>query len=182
MDAHGFDPRKLDMAAFAAAGAELHGEWPLAGFGRLLQDALPDAAGGVPAPVTWSARGVSRSDASGVTRTRLHLTAAATLRLACQRCLQPLQVDVEARSVLRFVEGEDEAERLDTDSDEDVLALTHSLDLHELVEDELILALPLVPRHDRCPVPLPAGAAEAEAQPRHPFAALAVLRQPPGKA
>jgi uncharacterized protein len=36
-----------------------------------------------------------------------------------------------------------------------VLALEPALDLKELVEDELLLALPLVPRHEVCPEPLP---------------------------
>jgi len=62
-----------------------------------------------------------------------------------------------------------------------VLALLPSLDLRALVEDELILALPLIPRHDTCPLPLPmsAGSAElaADGPPAHPFAALAALRR-----
>ncbi len=51
--------------------------------------------------------------------------------------------------------GEEAAAALDAESDDDVLALESSLDLHALVEDELLLALPLVPRHDECPEPLP---------------------------
>jgi uncharacterized protein len=78
-----------------------------------------------------------------------------------------------------FVPGEDAAADLDADSEDDVLALTPSLDLHALVEDELLLALPIVPRHDQCPVAVPlvfddesAGAEAAD----HPFAVLAALR------
>ncbi len=83
---------------------------------------------------------------------------------------------------LRFVRGEDEAARLDEESDDDVLALAGRLDLAELAEDELILALPLVPMHDACPQPLaadmaPAGADEAAGPARpNPFASLAALR------
>jgi uncharacterized protein len=78
-----------------------------------------------------------------------------------------------------FVPGEEAAAALDEDSEDDVLALTPSFDLHVLVEDELLLALPIVPRHDVCPVPVPLvfeddGSAAEPAD--HPFAALAALK------
>jgi uncharacterized protein len=48
------------------------------------------------------------------------------------------------------------------------------------VEDELLLALPIVPMHERCPMPLPMAADEAPATEEtdrpHPFAALAALK------
>ena len=62
-----------------------------------------------------------------------------------------------------------------------MLALTSTLDLQPLIEDELILALPLVPRHERCPQPLPMTAGEdelaASQAPGKAFAALAALRR-----
>jgi uncharacterized protein len=52
------------------------------------------------------------------------------------------------------------------------------LDLHGLVEDELLLALPLVPMHEHCPRQLPMSAGDAEVAPApKPFAALASLRR-----
>jgi uncharacterized protein len=92
----------------------------------------------------------------------------------CQRCLEPLPVTLAVDRQIRFVEGEEEAERLDADSDDDVLALEPATDLHALLEDELILALPLVPRHADCG--LPSGGAAVE-DPSHPFAGLAALRR-----
>jgi uncharacterized protein len=61
-----------------------------------------------------------------------------------------------------------------------VLALSKNLDLRELIEDELLLALPLVPRHEDCPQPLRVGHApdpEPDARP-NPFAALGALKKP----
>ncbi len=60
-----------------------------------------------------------------------------------------------------------------------MLALTRALDLRELIEDELLLALPIVPRHEVCPVPLvaPADAAELVEEKPNPFAALAALKR-----
>jgi len=49
-----------------------------------------------------------------------------------------------------------------------------------LLEDELLLALPLVPRHDVCPEPLARAfrdAADVAEAAEHPFAALAALKQ-----
>jgi uncharacterized protein len=180
------DPRRLDVAAFALAGARLEGEWPLADLLRLQQDALPLAGDSPALAVAWAAQGEQHAIAGGDAQIRLHLQARTALRLSCQRCLQPMVVTLEIRPSLRFVHGEEQAERLDEDSEEDVLALGAPLDLRELIEDELILALPLVPRHDRCPRPLPmspgdADEAAADDRPAHPFAALAALRRPGGQ-
>ena len=78
----------------------------------------------------------------------------------------------------------------DAGDEEDVLALPRSLKVSELMEDELILALPLVPLHSVCPVPLPylessetqasthiiADSLAAAADKPNPFAVLAQLK------
>jgi uncharacterized protein len=165
-----FDPQRLDVAAFARAGGRLRGDWPLAGFARLLQDA--HAAAGQ--AVAWSAAGECRSGAAGPDQTWLHLRAQAEVVMPCQRCLQPMAVALAVDRRFRFVADEAQAERLDADSEDDVLVLEPALDLQALLEDELILALPLVPRHAQCT--LPAGAATVD-EAAHPFAGLAALRR-----
>jgi len=175
------DPRHLDVVEFARAQAHLAGEWPLADLGRLQLDALPLAKDSPAHVAVWSAQGQWRAATGAEAVIRLHLQARTSLRLVCQRCLQPMTVALDVQSSIRFVRGEHQAERLDEEGDEDVLALDASLDLRTLIEDELILALPLVPRHESCPQPLPMPAdvaALADAEPQaHPFAALASLRQ-----
>jgi uncharacterized protein len=91
-------------------------------------------------------------------------------------------VPVETERSFLFVRGEEAAERLDAESEDDVLALTRALDLYELVEDELLLALPLVPHHETCLRPLPMSAGELEEgadddEAAHPFAGLAALKR-----
>jgi uncharacterized protein len=180
------DPRRLDLPALCRAGTRLDGRWPLAGFRRLLEgqdEASP------PADVTWAAQAQAVPVRGGEPQWWLTLHVKAVVRLQCQRCLSPLDQPLALDRRLRFVAGEDEAAREDETSEDDVLALPARLDLHELVEDELILALPLVPMHGTCPQPLIAAAgdgqptapaAEAEAPQRaNPFAALAALRKPP---
>jgi uncharacterized protein len=169
------------MRAFAGAAGALGGEWTQSGFTRLAGSLMALPGDTAPAPVTWSAAGEQRHDAGAAAQTWLHLQAQGTVTLQCQRCLQPIAQALVVDRWFRFVDDEDEAERLDEENEEDVLAAAHGFDLHALLEDELILALPLVPRHDECPQPLPQAAADEvldEAAP-NAFAALAALRRPP---
>ncbi len=177
-------PTRLDVSAFARAGATLEGAIALADLPRLAQGTTPPADEN-PGDATWQARGLWRQPLGSEPQVRLELQARARVWLTCQRCLQPVAHTLEAERTLRFVPTEEEAARLDeTEDDEDVLALPRTLDLHELVEDELILALPLVPRHEACPDPLPyepeaeapEPAMQADEAP-HPFAALAQLKR-----
>ena len=111
----------------------------------------------------------------------LHVSASTRLPLECQRCLAPVEVAVDVARSFGFVHGVDAAAQLDAESEDDVLALTRALDLRELIEDELLLALPLVPRHEHCPQPLPvpidSDADSVEEGTPNPFAALAALKR-----
>ncbi|MDE1948713.1 MAG: DUF177 domain-containing protein [Burkholderiales bacterium] len=174
------DPRKLDVRAFAAAAGSLSGETTQSDLPRLAASVLA-LADTPPAPVQWSVQGALRPVTGGAPVVALQLQAHTTVALQCQRCLRPLQEAIEIDRRFRFVGDEDEAARLDEeDDDEDVLVASRAFDLLGLVEDELILALPIVPRHAECPQPLPLAAADeaGEAAP-NPFAALAALRRPP---
>jgi uncharacterized protein len=179
-----FDPHRLDVAAFARAAGQLDGAWPLARMPRLLQDMPPLASDSPAQTVAWSAAGSYKVVTGGEPEIRLLLRAGTTLRLTCQRCLQPMDVQLDISPSLRFVRGDAQAEALDEDSDEDVQALAPALDLLPLVEDELILALPLVPRHEVCPDPLPMSAGEDELavsdEAERAFAGLASLMRDGG--
>ncbi len=177
MKTRDFDPLKLDVAAFAKSDdALLEGTWPLAELERLVSSTVLSAEA---TPVAWRARGELRAVRGGQPQIWLHTDASTRVTLECQRCLMPVGADVTAQRSFLFVHGEDTAAELDSDSEDDVLALTRSLDVRELIEDELLLALPIVPRHERCPQPLLAG--EPEPLPEdgapHPFAALAALKR-----
>lgn len=174
--ARDIDPRKLDVAALAKTGATLEGAWPVAGFGR-----LTDLLSGPPAgDVRWQVQVTERPQRSGAPRIQLSLRASGRLDLTCQRCLQACAHEVGLERLIHFARDEAEAERLDAESEDDVLALTRSLDLHDLLEDEMLLDLPLVPRHDQCPVPVNLATADVQpaAEPApNPFAALASLKR-----
>lgn len=171
------DPHHLDLLRLADLAATLEGQCALLDMPRLNADALPAGDG----QARWAVALERRSVVAGTADPCLHLTARATVQLVCQRCLQPMAQALAVDRRFRFVASEAEAERQDEDADhEDVLALPPRgrLDLQPLVEDELILALPLVPRHDVCPQPLPQpDNAQADEPAAHPFAALAALKQ-----
>jgi uncharacterized protein len=156
----------------------MQGQWPLADMTRLGAGfcAATDAG------VAWRANGSLEPVAGAEPELWLELQADADVPLECQRCLQPMIEHLQVRRRLRFVRTEEQAARLDEESEDDVLALPPRLDLRELLEDELILALPIVPRHGLCPQPLPLAAAPDDEEPApKPFAALAALRgRPPG--
>ncbi len=176
-----FEARRLDVRAFAAAAADLQGTLPQADLPRLSDSTLRLPGDGAPAAVAWSARGEQRPVTGGEPEVWLQLQAETAVWLQCQRCLQPLHEPLAVARWFRFVATEEEAERLDETSEDDVLVLPRSLDLQDLLEDELILAMPLVPRHGTCPQPLPTSVGEEalEDEPPNPFAALAALKRPP---
>jgi uncharacterized protein len=148
------DARHLDLAQFAAEGATLAGEWPGQALERLATAQSPPQDLPLP-PVAWQLAGERVPVTGGEAELWLSVRAQAKVWLTCQRCLQPMAVSLAVASRIRFVRGEAAAEALDAEIEEDVLALSRSLDARDLVEDELLLALPLVPRHEYCLEPLP---------------------------
>jgi uncharacterized protein len=178
------DPRRLELGAFARHGGRLAGEWSQSGLERLAESTLALPGDTAPPPVAWQAQGEQRPVVGGEPEVWLHLQAQTSVTLQCQRCLQPMTEMLAVDRRFQFVRGEETAAQLDEDSEHDVLALTPRLDLLALLEDELILALPIVPRHGACPQPLAMPTdtpAAAEDEPAHPFAALAALRGPTGR-
>jgi len=177
------DALRLDVAAFIAGAEVLAGTWPGATLARLADLQTPPQDTPLP-DVPWQAQGERLAITGTEAQLWLGLRAQANVWLTCQRCLQPFTVPLHIDQRIRFVRGEAEAEALDGEIEDDVLALSKSLDLRVLVEDELLLALPIVPRHDSCPQPLPV-ALGADAVPDdvperpHPFAALQRLKTTP---
>ena len=131
-----FDARRLDVAAFAQAGARLAGNELLQNHERLAQEAqgaIDDLVLG------WEAQGGRRRAVDGSWQPSIHLQAQARLPLSCQRCLGQVMTPLAVDRHLLFVESEERAAALDDESDDDVLALTPDVDL-----------LPS-PRADGCP-------------------------------
>lgn len=175
-------PRGLDINVFAQSNGVREQEGRLADFPRLLEEAqgrMPDAR------VNWRAVGEQREGGGGA-QPWLHLTAQMCLPVTCQRCLEPVELPLVVDRWFRFVADEATAELEDEEAEEDVLVLDPAFDLLSLVEDELLMELPLVPRHDVCPSAVtlehadPDFAQADEAKP-NPFDVLAGMKLRPGK-
>lgn len=175
-----WNPARLDVRAFAQAGQTIQGPSAIKDFERLLAETVPDAA--EVGPVEWRLHGEFRPDPGGLDVPWLHLEATASVPLPCQRCLGSVTIKLLVDRWFRFVADEAAAELEDEDSEEDVLALEPRPDILALLEDELLMALPLVPMHGECPVAVPMQAGEIEGgetpTPREsPFAQLAKLKR-----
>lgn len=167
-------PQSLDIAALCKNGGRLQGQQPLATMERLAASFCASSDGSA----SWQADGSLLPVMGGEAEMWLELQAEADVPLQCQRCLQGMNEALRVQRRFRFVRSEEEALRLDEESEDDVLVLPARLDLLEFLEDELILALPIVPRHEACPTPLPLPPQmdDEETPPANPFAALAALR------
>jgi len=73
------------------------------------------------------------------------------LLLECQRCLKPLALPVSQGFQLGVISSLDEVDML-PDTFEPLLVDDKATRVKELIEDELLLVLPMVPRHDQCDV------------------------------
>jgi uncharacterized protein len=167
-------PQTLDISALCKAAGQLQGQQPLAAMERLAASFCAASDGSA----TWRAQGSLLPVIGAEPQLWLELQAEADVPLQCQRCLHAMIEALRVQRRFRFVRSEEEALRLDEESEDDVLVLPARLDLMEFLEDELILALPIVPRHDHCPtpLPLPAQVERDETPAPNPFAALAALR------
>jgi uncharacterized protein len=177
-----WNPDRLDARAFAEAGGRLQIVTPLSHFPRLRDEMDGDEKS--LGDVQWAAAAEMRSGTSGGAPTPwLHLTVHTNLPLTCQRCLGPVDTSLDVDRWFRFVADEATAEAQDDDVEEDLLAMEPRPSLFEVVEDELLMALPLVPLHATCPVDVvlragDLGVLDAEDPPRkNPFAALANLKK-----
>jgi uncharacterized protein len=177
----------LDVAGLAQADGYLQGQGLLQKYDRLRQEScrievdLVDHEG-----VFWRAEGELVQSAGDHAKVKpqvwLHVTAHTNLPQTCQRCLGEVSTFLEFDRSYRFVADEATAEAEDDECEEDLLAISREFNLLELIEDELLMALPQVPMHDVCPVQPQMIAVDAdfealgiEGKP-HPFAALAALK------
>jgi uncharacterized protein len=196
-----FNPSRLDVAKLARSGVAIDGELDLS-TRRRVAEMQDNSAPHAPKTIGWTARAELRAQRGGAPQTWLQLTVRTELVLQCQRCLEPMPVQVDIAPWFQLVGDESTAAELDAQiEDADVLAADGPLDLINLIEDEILLSLPAVPLHEQCPHAVPmqyvavppgtpasalaalaessAGATDEPAE--HPFAALAALKIAPRK-
>ena len=155
----------IDSLDFARRGGELSGDVPVAELPRMT-DLLADSEG----KISYVLRGLTGKDGNP----QLELILDGLCHLRCQRCLNALSYPVKLVSKLRLV-TEGEVESTDIEDDEvDNIPVEKHLDVLALLEEELLLSLPIAPKHGlgECQI-----AVEGLSRSNNPFAVLAGLKK-----
>lgn len=155
----------FDSLAFARDAGEISGVLAVKDLPRVSGFAAAD--GGA---LTCRLRGGRGGDG----KLCLWLSVSGELRLSCQRCLQPLLLPLQFESRLLLVPaGASWPDEELVDDSADAIEAQAEQSLASLVEEEVLLALPLAPRHESCALPAGSG---ADARPASPFAALVRIK------
>lgn len=164
MSSQGVQTVVADPFRFAEEGRHIHGKAAVGSMPRLA--GLLESREG---EIDYSLTGSLDADRTP----RLALTIRGDLLLQCQRCLDGVQWHADIESVLQPYRlgqpiPDDELENDDVDAFE----VVGDLNVVTLVEDEILLAMPIAPRHEACVPPGLDGGDKEES----PFAALGKLK------
>lgn len=132
-------PKQIDPIRLADRGAHLKGTFALESMSRL-SAMLFQAQGNVSVDLVFGI------DAQGMRF--IQGTTSAVVELVCQRCLQPYAYTLTGKVHLSPVKDDEAAALLPEDYEPIILSETSEVALDELVEDELILNVPLVAMHE----------------------------------
>lgn len=131
----------IDGFMFARSGGRLDGVFQEADLTRLAAATMSVTA------VKYSIDGVTSTFGKPALRVR----ASGDVELQCQRCLDAVPVTIEVDENLELASTQAAIDAAQDDVDR-VLA-TRAMEVAVMVEDELILALPMVAHHDTCRAP-----------------------------
>jgi len=144
MSKHACHPTAIDGFKFSETGGSAEGEVGLSSFARL-KDLLNNDAG----TVRYKLLGMR--DLLG--RPALRVMVNGVLGLTCQRCLEALEFVVATDNALLLARSEAEIARQSDELDGPEWIVSSSrLIVLDLVEDELLLSVPPVPKHEACEV------------------------------
>lgn len=154
-------PAAIDGLAFARGAMVLAGQLGLESLPRLAQSGCSGAVVDFVLEGEINERG----------KPGLRLVVDGSVRLECQRCLEGLDLPLHLEAQLELAASD--AEIAAADDDIERVVAGREMSVAVLVEDEVLLALPMVPKHERCSAAAdPGTAARASA-----FQALAALKE-----
>ena len=164
-------PKKIDPRKLAERGVRIEGEAELRLLPNLLST-LCEEQGSISVDLQFD------NDPQRI-RTIVG-TAGGMVKMTCQRCLEPVDIKVEAKFNLAVAPTEEHAKNLPRHYDP-LIVPEDDLLLLPMVEEELILSLPIVPYHDDCSIQTSFGDAattdkETESDKPNPFSVLASLK------
>ncbi len=158
----------IDALDFVRNAGAHHGKITPAELGRL-QDYLADQHG----RLEYIVSGILDNDGSPA----LRIVVKGTINLQCQRCLASLTHVLDLKADLLLMKDESELSNLDENGSVDGVLAVPEMDVLALIEDEIILSLPIAPRHleGECSIGKLAG--DDPVGEGHPFAMLAALKK-----
>lgn len=166
-------PKEIDPYRMAQNGLQIAGEISIASMPRLCEALLNDQ-GTVTADLKFDVDEIGTPYMKGVLKT--------DVVLQCERCLSPMTLPMAVDCSLGMVISESKIASLAEQYEPWLLESSDPIELSTVIEDELILALPLVPRHETPCLPSEAWTSgqeheEEEAdKPESPFAVLSSLK------
>lgn len=135
----------IDAFEFCRLKERRHGKVTIADSARLSVECIDKSA-----VLSWSLEG--GVSASGLAQ--LTLSVSGSVSLLCQRCLTPCAFDIATASVLLLAKDDVHADEIEAMLDNDaidVIVGSKALDVMALIEDEVLLAMPLSAKHEVCP-------------------------------
>lgn len=160
------NPILIDPLKHAREGRRLAGKLPLAGLDARVLSELADTAGAVEYVLTGFV--------DALRRPALRLELSAGLSVSCGRCLKPFAVPLAVDTVITLFTDDAALEAAEeADEELDAIIAEPELDVVALIEDEIIMGLPLSPLHDHCGTGQLAAAGSGR---ENPFAVLAALK------
>jgi len=165
-------PRQIDPSKFAQQGICLKGNVEISSLSRLVE-VLEDSEGEVAIDLKFAIDEQKARTLRGTVDTHA--------KVICQRCLDTVVLDLHCELSLAVVRDEDEAKQLPSYL-EPWIADEGMVDLYSVIEEELLLALPLAAYHDTaCVEPSLFSSGEGEVETgtvsaENPFQALKQLK------
>jgi uncharacterized protein len=140
------EPLVIEPRKFAREGASIGGSLAAESLQRLAELLFDSPRAGGPQGGTIEYRVTGFVTFNNQPALRLELEGQVGLR--CQRCMERLSFPLKLRREIVLVAGVDEFEQpADEDELVDTIPATDRIDVRELVEEEILLALPMAPRH-----------------------------------
>ncbi|KMQ81155.1 hypothetical protein BPMI_01796c [Candidatus Burkholderia pumila] len=149
------DLRALDLYDFAKSSRQAAGELRVSQMPRMLAE-VPADAPDRDTMFTWQGKGSTQpelqDDGTDALQPYLRLAVHGSVWLTCQHCLKPYSQHLDIDATYRIVATEEEVDEYPLDNDEvEVIVGSRQFDFVDLIEEELLLSLPFVPKHNACP-------------------------------
>ncbi len=139
-------PRHIDARKASKQEAKLSGTIPVNQLVRL-SSSLHNSNGEIAVSMQFSKDEVNRS--------LVEIETSCNLELTCQRCLEIVEIDISTQARLAIIFPEAKGDYLPLPDGTEALLVNDPCDTWEVVEDELILAVPAYPNHPdgKCNLP-----------------------------